>query len=313
MRYRTLIIAGAAVVAAGAAFIAPVMGRDHPKAAVSGHQLAHRPPTVGGSAGGRPVPRRTPIAQPLLGPHPVHVDGTVFFGWSLLNRHTGEIVGSGNRDSGTNSTESMIKAWIASDYLRRLGNSRPSAGALHDLTLMIIDSNDRMAQRYYAMDGHNSVVARLIQTCGLKDTRIYNAWWSKTRMSPADAVRYGRCVADGRAAGKKWTPWILDTMTHVRGSVTYQQATTGGGHWGIIDALPADVVRTTSIKNGWTSYDGVWHVNCMAIQADWVLSVMSRYPSAKGLKFGAGICASVAAQLTNPPPPTHNGATAAVS
>src|SRR4051794_14485375 len=207
MRYRTLVLAGAAVIAAGAAFIAPIVGRDPPKPVVTGGQLAHRPPAVGG----RPVPRRAPIARPLLGPHPVHVDGTVFFGWSLLDRRTGEIVGSANRESGTNSTESMIKAWIASDYLRRLGNRPPSAAALHDLTLMIIDSNDGMAQRYYAMDGHNSVVARLIQICGLKDTQIYNAWWSKTRMSPADAVRYGRCVADGRAAGRKWTPWILAT------------------------------------------------------------------------------------------------------
>jgi hypothetical protein len=165
-----------------------------------------------------------------------------------------------------------------------------------------------MAQKYYAMDGHNAVVARLIQMCGLRDTSIYNAWWSKTQMSPADAVRYGRCVADGKAAGPKWTPWILTTMTHVRGDVNYQQATTGGGHWGIIDALPPDVARTTSIKNGWTSYNGVWHVNCMAIQTDWVLSVMMRYPSGKGLPYGADICASVARQLTNPPIVARNGA-----
>src|SRR5262249_26248962 len=96
-------------------------------------------------------------------------------------------------------------------------------------------------------------------------------------------------------------PWILRTMTHVRGGVGYQQATTGGGHWGIINALPAAMVTTTSIKNGWTAYQGVWHVNCMAIQKQWVLAGGVRYPAGDGLRFGANVCASVTRQLIVPP------------
>ncbi len=317
MRVRLVLIAGVVVAAVGLFLAAPQVRED----LNGGHAtsaLAVPSPRAGGVVGSpapsyptqspRPPLHDVPVAprpqaQVTLSPHPVSVRGTVFFGWSLLNRQTGAIAGSSNRESGHNSTESMIKAWIASDYLRRLAASgrTPTATALHELTLMIIDSNDNMAQKYYMIDGGNAVVQRLISMCGLKHTTIFSAWWSKTRMTPADAVRYGECVASGKAAGKKWTPWILKTMTHVRGGVGYQQLKTGGGRWGIINALPAAVVSTTSIKNGWTAYQGVWHVNCMAIQKDWVLVVMMRYPAGNGLQFGANICASVTRQLIDPP------------
>jgi hypothetical protein len=321
MRVRLVLIA-AVVLAAVGVFLAAPHVRDELDSGHATSALAAPTPRAGGVVGGvgSPAPSpaasrpplgdvpvtpapRAPVTSVTLSPRPVSVRGTVFFGWSLLNRQTGAVAGSGNRDSGTNSTESMIKAWIASDYLRRLdaAGRTPTATALHELTLMIIDSNDNMAQKYYVIDGGNAVVQRLISMCGLKETTVYNGWWSKTRMTPADAVRYGSCVASGKAAGKRWTPWILKTMTQVRGGVNYQQATTGGGRWGIIDALPVAMVTTTSIKNGWTAYQGVWHVNCMAIQKDWVLAVMMRYPSGDGLRFGANVCASVTRQLTDPP------------
>lgn len=319
---RSVLYGSAVVVAAGIAFAAPQVTRHLTGAhmastaiiapAVRASAAASAPSASAHSLTGAATvtPPSTAPAAPLLSSHPVSIKDTVFFGYSLLDRTTGEITGSANREQGTNSTESMIKAWIASDYLRRLAaeGRAPSATDLRELTLMIIHSDDNIAQHYYAIDGKNAVVGRLIAMCGLTHTTIFNAWWSKTRMTPADAVRYGKCLADGVAAGKKWTPWILNTMTHVVGGVNDQQATTGGGRWGIITALPAGVAATTSIKNGWTSYDGVWHVNCMAIQKDWVLTVMMRYPSGDGLKFGAAVCTSVAQQLMNGTDTTQGGA-----
>jgi hypothetical protein len=300
---RVAVLAAIAVIAVGAAFLSPQV--CHLVDARAAATVSSAPPVPSGSAPPAPSAAgnatQSSIDAPLLAPRPVSIHGTVFFGWSLLDRRTGAIAGSSNRESGTNSTESMIKAWIASDYLRRLAAAghRPTATALHELTLMIIDSNDNMAQKYYVIDGQNAVVQRLISMCGLRDTHIYSYWWSKTQMSPADAARYGNCVASGRAAGPIWTSWILNTMTHVRGGIGDQQRTTGGGRWGIISALPLAVAATTSIKNGWTAYDGVWHVNCMAIQKDWVLAVMMRYAAGKGLAFGAGVCASVTQQLSD--------------
>ena len=85
-----------------------------------------------------------------------------------------------------------------------------------------------------------------------------------------------------------WTAWLLNERRSGRGV----------GRCGIYSALPADVASQTAIKNGWVvKNDDKWHINCMAIGPDWVLSVMTVYPSVKGMGQGIGICKSVAQQL----------------
>lgn len=247
-----------------------------------------------------PLVAMQPAPPELFAVHQVSVDTSGFWSWALMDRRTGAISGS-STISQTTSTESMIKAWIASDFLR-LSTSRqqqPSQSELQELTGMIRDSDDDDAEDIYLRDGNDAVISRLISLCGLTDTTIVHGWWSKTEMSARDAVRMGQCIGDGRAAGPKWTSWILGEMRQVRGSVDDQHATYGGGRWGIIDALPADAAKTTAIKNGWTLLwdDGSWHVTCLAIMDNWVLSVLTRYPASLGLSHGAGICQSVTKQL----------------
>jgi hypothetical protein len=227
-------------------------------------------------------------APPLFAPGQVSVQqGTEFLAWALLDRNTKAISGSANYTSGTNSTESMIKAWISSDYLRRLGSTQPGSDQLALLTRMIRDSDDDAAEIIYDKDGENAVVQRMISICGLTETSIFDGWWSRTQMSARDAVRLGACVADGRAAGPKWTSWILSEMRQVRGE----------GRFGIIEALPADLASRTAIKNGWTVVGDDWHLNCLAIVDRYVLAVLVRYPAELGLGFGAGVCRNVATQL----------------
>jgi hypothetical protein len=252
------------------------------------------------AAQGAPPPPSLHSAPVTIGTH------TTFFGWALLDRATGTITGSANDQTGRNTTESMIKAWIVSDYLRTHPSS--SNAVVQELRLAIIDSNDDVAQKYYRLGGGNAVIQRLISMCGLTSTTIKNGWWSMTQMPPADAVRYGACVASGKAAGPKWTDWVLATMRQVRGGVydSPVNATTGGGRWGIIDGLPASLARQASIKNGWTFIyaDNLWHVNCLAILPKSVLAVMMRYSgpvSQDGLSTGASVCASVAKQLVYTP------------
>ncbi len=233
-----------------------------------------------------------------------------FFGWALLDRRTGQATGSANRETATNTTESMLKVWIAAEYLRHTAN--PGAGALAELRKMIVDSDDNVAFNYYHAEGGDPTIRELVSVCGLTSTRSPGInEWSVTTMSPADAVRLGQCVANGTAAGPAWTGWLLKTMREVRGGVADQQRTTGGGRWGIIDALPPDMTAATSIKNGWTPQgDHNWHVNCLAIHPDWVLAVELRYPwtspdgdwhHASNLQTGADACAAVTRQLLTPP------------
>jgi len=232
------------------------------------------------------------------GPVDVSIDG--FAAWALLDRQTGEIAGSDNLTA-TSSTESMIKVWLVSDYLRR--TPEPSAARLAQASTAIRDSDDDAAQSLYLAGGGDEVVQRMITMCGLTDTSVARpGWWSYTQMSPRDAVRLGECVRNGTAAGPRWTTWVLKEMTLVRGTTAAadQHETTGGGRWGIIDGLPDEIVeRGVSIKNGWTPIyaDGNWHVNCLAVADDWVLAVMLRYPTEHGLDYGANICRTITEQL----------------
>ena len=271
-----------------------------------------------------PTPAKLSVVYPTLrapkSPAKVRVSGAHLFGWTLVTRGGSVLspsaaanpaeapgasafskptfTGSANMDSTRNTVESMIKGYIAADWLRRTdaAGKTPTKNQLNQITLMIIDSNNQIAQEYYNLGGHDSVIKRMISVCGLRDTvKIKHDSWSFTELTPADAARYGECLADGRAAGPKWTTWLLHVMTQVRGGVKDQKSdTVEGGRWGIVDGLPKSMQGTVSMKNGWTLYVDGWHVNCLGIGPGWVLSVMVRTAS---LQSGADACASVARQL----------------
>jgi hypothetical protein len=295
VRTRTAVTMVITVAVAAAAFLAWTNRADISQAA-GGLGLPVRSAQTGSAAAStspspadsRPTPAMAgQAAVPLLAPAPVHVSVQGFYSWALMDRDTGTITGSDNFANATNSTESMIKSWISSDYLRRLGDTQPTQDRLDELSRMIRDSDDDAAEDIYRTDGGNAVVQRMISTCGLTETSIFDGWWSRTQVSARDAVRLGACVADGRAAGPRWTGWILNEMRQVRGE----------GRFGIIEALPSDVVAQTSIKNGWTIVGDQWHLNCMAIVDHYVLAVLTRYPSSLGIQYGAGICRNVTTQL----------------
>jgi len=247
-----------------------------------------------------PAPPAPPPGPRLVAPaEPDDITaGASLFGWALLDRTTRATTGSSNRDRVYNTMESMIKPWIAADYLRRLTESgdEPSETALRELALTIIDSNDPLAEKYYRIGGSDAVVSRMIEICDLESVRIKPSLWSWTEMTPLDAVRYGECLGDGRAAGAEWTDWLLAQMRAVRGGVADQKSgEVQGGRWGIIDGLPAPLAEQTGIKNGWTQYRDGWHVNCLGVHEDWVLAIMIR--TTRGLQAAADICEDVTERL----------------
>jgi hypothetical protein len=232
----------------------------------------------------RPIgiaPDRSP--PPALRPMPAGD----FVGWALLDQRDGTITGSENRTA-TSTTASMIKAWIAADYLRRTAEAgdQPSPARLDQLTQVIRDSNNEYAEEIFRELGAHESIERLLQICGLTDSYAIPYRWSNTELSPRDTVRMGACIVDGRAAGPEWTDWLLDEMRAVRGV----------GDFGIRKALPADQQPTIAIKNGWVVRDSqeAWHVNCLAIGDGWVMGVMTRYPANLGYEHGAEICQSLA-------------------
>jgi hypothetical protein len=273
------------------------LGAQHESPAAWVAPGAQAPPADGGTAGGN-------VAGDGASPQPgvaASFSGE-FLGWAMLDRTTGAVIGE-NLDQ-TSSTESMIKTWIVADHFRRAAAGKaggPTANEIKMATEAIKWSDDDAAQTLYERAGGNESIERMISMCGLTDTTVYDDWWSRTQMSPRDAVRLGECLANGTAAGPAWTPWLLQQMREVSGSTapSEQESTRGGGRWGIIDGVPATQEGTVAIKNGWTSYrsDGNWHLNCLAVTDTWAMSVMMRYPSSQGLDYGAGVCESIAAQL----------------
>lgn len=255
-----------------------------------------------------PSPSPTPPPPPTLRDQPVTVATPKggFFAYAFYDRRTDQMSGSSNSDSGTNSVESMIKVWMVADYLQR--HPTLTEAAKKHVSGAIRDSNNTDANWFYSQNGGRTGLKRLITTCGLKHTTLdpKNSW-AYVKMTAQDAVRMGLCIADGTAAGPTWTEYLLGEMRMVRGPVTQNKINglTGGGRWGIIDGLPANLTAQTSIKNGWTMLyaDMLWHVNCLAIHPDWVLAVQvrSRYNQAKEKQApitAATVCASVAKQLT---------------
>ena len=154
------------------AALASLGARSKAVAAFSDTPPSPPPPTAQVAA--QPAPP-VPALRAPADPGSIHPVGNPgFFGWAFLDRKSGAVVGSGNSGSGTNTTESMIKAWIASDYLRMqaAAGRTPSDAALGELTLMIIDSNDDMAEKYYRMGGANAVLQRMVSMCGLTHTTL---------------------------------------------------------------------------------------------------------------------------------------------
>lgn len=272
----------------------------------------------GSGASGAPAVSTSPTPPPPPPPPTLQANTVTvttpkggFFSWAFYDRRTNEMAGSTNSATKTNSTESMIKAWFASDYLRRLGAKQPTTTALNHIKAAIQQSNDDSANWLYKANGGSASIKRLVTMCGLKGTKTNSKGWAYTTMTAQDAVRMGVCIGDGRAAGATWTDHVLEVMRGVKGTTAAkdQQRRTGGGRWGIIDGLPDNLVPETSIKNGWTLLfaDGLWHVNCLAIHQDWVLAVQVRIKAVKlslgqkdaaGLTAAAKICSTVAQQLT---------------
>ncbi|GAA1896658.1 serine hydrolase [Asanoa iriomotensis] len=219
-----------------------------------------------------------------------------FRSWALLDRQTGRITGSANLAE-PSDTMSMVKSWLAADYLRILAErgEEPSDFRIDRLRIMIRDSDNAAAVETYDLVGGNDSIFRMIKICGLTDSAAHLDNWSNTTVSARDTARLANCLADGRAAGTRWTPWLLSEMRAVRGP----------GDFGVRRALPPIAGAQVAIKNGWLlrDEDGQWHIACLAVTSRWAIGVLLRYRGSLGFAYGAAQCQAVGAQLLAPSTP----------
>lgn len=245
----------------------------------------------------QPTPSPTPSLEPLpFQAQELDLDIKGWYAWSVLDKRTGQIIGSKNMGE-TSTTASMIKSWIVADYLRRAAEAgqTPSDAKLADATQIIRDSDNTRAEQFYNGVGRAASIKRLISTCKLTDSKVASdGGWSRTMLSPRDTARLGLCIDDGRAAGPKWTKWLLNEMRLVRGV----------GDFGIRKAFPTRVQKTIAIKNGWIDRqrEQEMHINCLAIGDTWTMGVMVRYPINMGYEYGMKNCQKITEALLRPAP-----------
>jgi hypothetical protein len=204
--------------------------------------------------------------------------------WAYIDGK-GEVSGSPAAERDQSTMESVAKAWIAADYLTR--NSSPSQSRLDQIRRMIRDSTDKDAQSLYTSLGEEDSTKRMIDVCGLTHTKVVPGGWAKTTTTAADIARLSRCISSGKAAGPKWSPWLLGELRQIRGQ----------GAFGITQGLTVSAAPQVGYKNGWTLYEREWAVNCMAVADTWSLAILQRYPKDLSLAHGARNCAQIATQL----------------
>lgn len=302
-QFRRWVVALFAVILVGAtAFVAHLVSTNIPTSFLTSsgnHSASPSPkPTVTVVAKRGPQLFAGPLAfvRAPANPATVTAPGTELFGWTLIDLRTGKMTGSPNAASATSTMESMIKPWIAADYLRQ--HPTASKSVLAELSDMIIKNDDKAATHYYNLGGGDGLMKRMTSVCHVSHVGTAKAnWWSFTTLSARDAALYAKCIADGSAAGKKWTPWMISTMQQVKGGVSEQlTASSMGGRWGIIDGLPATLTKGLAMKNGATQQGGGWHVDCMAIMpGQWALAIVVQ--TMKDMPYGATVCANVTKQL----------------
>lgn len=218
----------------------------------------------------------------------VKVDTTIWYSWALLDRSTGAAIGSANMHE-TNRVCSMIKAWIAADYLSVVKS--PSKSRQAEIETMIRDSDSISATAILDELGRLKTFTRLKTVCGTTDFTPVNSWDRQT-ISAFDTCRVADTIADAKVCSPEWTNWLLGLMRTVR-----------RGTWGVRPAFPGDVQANIAIKNGWdvTGATDTYHANCLAVHDKWAMAVLTRYPLKVAANEGVGakVAESVAQQLLN--------------
>lgn len=296
--HRTLTYSAVAVILVGLVLVSLRFVPGSPLRPTAGSHS----PAAGARSASAPTDRNarpSPSPSPSLEPLPfaaqdlsdLNIKG--WYSWSVLDKRTGAIIGSKNMGE-TSTTASLIKSWVVADYLRRSAEAgkTPSDAKLDDATQIIRDSDNTRAQEFYESVGGSASIKRLISICKLTDSKVASdGGWSRTMLSPRDTARLGLCIDDGRAAGPKWTKWLLNEMRLVRGV----------GDFGIRKAFPAAEQKQIAIKNGWIDRqkEREYHVNCLAIGDTWTMGVMVRTPfsAASSWQYGMDTCEKVTEAL----------------
>jgi hypothetical protein len=215
-------------------------------------------------------------------------DKGLWLSWSLVDTARDRRVGSTNSRTERTNAESSIKAWITTDFLRvaaeRGRSVRASDRAAIDAAIR--RSDDAAVEHLYRSLGADQVLRDLKSVCGVTVSTPQRGYWSYAQITATDATTILDCVLTKAPSYPGGDEIVTDLRT-----VEADNA------FGIPQALPAGTVA--AVKNGWTAHGatGLWNVNCVASWDHYTLAVLTRYPMARQLDYGAGVCRDVTRTL----------------
>jgi hypothetical protein len=164
-------------------------------------------------------------------------------GFEIFDRHTGTVLTSQNAGQQFASM-SVVKLLIALDVLARANWATPDGVTQQQLHEMLADSDDRIANDLWSVDGGPTIVTRMVGLLGLTGTRPPGdpGEWGDTLITPQDTVTVYRYITDELPTPDR--DLVLGALAD-----TPRSAADGfDQYFGIPDGMP----RTTwAIKQGW--------------------------------------------------------------
>jgi len=154
---------------------------------------------------------------------------------------------------------SLVKLLIALDYLWDRGPGYPIPAADRGLLdIMLRSSDDNAASHFWAADGRDAIVTRMVGRLGLQNTTPPSAQnrtgWGSTALSAADLVRIYRYLLDSAPAPVR--DYILGNL--------HQSTHCGTDHYDQSFGIPSAFPRPWAAKQGWYGFGDTPAQPCVA-------------------------------------------------
>jgi hypothetical protein len=185
---------------------------------------------------------------PAVAPAPVPVPAGVTAGIAVFDRQTAAFTAQQNADLQFRSA-SVVKLLIALDFLWLRGPDYaiPSADRTR-LDAMLRGSDDDAASYYWARNGYEQVINRMVPRLGLLGTApppsTQRGYWGYTAITAADVVRIYRYLLD--SAPPPVRGYIMDNLRHSTrcAADSYDQAF----------GIPSVFAGPRAVKQGWSGF-----------------------------------------------------------
>lgn len=231
-------------------------GCGYPGRAASARWLA--PPSPAS-----PPPAAPPSPSPVPPPSPtaLAVPAGVVAGVAVYDRRTATFTTQLNVTTRFRSA-SLVKLLIALDYLWNRGPGYPVPAADRALLdIMLRSSDDDAASHFWAADGRDAIVTRMVGRLGLQNTTPPSAQnrtgWGATALSAADLVRIYRYLLDSAPAPvREYVLGNLHESTHC-----------GTDHYDQSFGIPSVFPKPWAAKQGWYGFGDTPAQPCLAPSA----------------------------------------------